>query len=521
MARKYRRKGSKKAQEAREKHGTSKSESPPSERPITKTGSEPIGEDARDTEHRTLDTQPTQDTETSTPDTTEQQVTPDSGKIIGFPGARKPDEQDPRPETRDTEDKPDIVPLPTEPLEEELPGLGAQPDVHDEDLPGFDESDELDSWIPEDPEPGLDAGPGTQDREGEPDIAPPPELDEGEDELPGFDDEPDELPGLHEPDMDPTNQDTGSETLDDEDGLPGLVPQIPEAQDPGPETRGPVGRDPDEERELDAFLSGAPNVTYRGGTTGESALVLVQMFDDNEVREITLQQDIVKIGKLDSSHLRIDDEDVSRMHSVMECVGGNWKIIDLGSSEGTIVNNVNVNNCGLVEGDEIRIGSARFKVKQIRKTEAKKEPPVIPFPPRAVPQPAPALLPPAPAPRAVPQPAPTRPPSAAPQDPGSKTQDPGPKTAPKPGPPQTQVSGMISTQEQQQAQAGETVRVDKQISWSEAIMKSFAVKATLVIGGAGATAITSTFGAGNLALVPFIAGLAVAIWYTINDKNKR
>ena len=39
------------------------------------------------------------------------------------------------------------------------------------------------------------------------------------------------------------------------------------------------------------------------------------------VRTEQLSQDIIKIGKLSSSHLRIDDESVSRMHAVIEIVG--------------------------------------------------------------------------------------------------------------------------------------------------------------------------------------------------------
>ena len=42
---------------------------------------------------------------------------------------------------------------------------------------------------------------------------------------------------------------------------------------------------------------------------------------DNLVRSETLTQPVIKIGKLSSSHLRIDDELVSRMHAVIEVQG--------------------------------------------------------------------------------------------------------------------------------------------------------------------------------------------------------
>ncbi|MDD9971569.1 MAG: FHA domain-containing protein, partial [Myxococcales bacterium] len=69
---------------------------------------------------------------------------------------------------------------------------------------------------------------------------------------------------------------------------------------------------------------------------------------DQVVRSETLEQDVIKIGKLESSHLRIDDEGVSRMHSVVEVSGpGEVYIIDLGSASGTIVNGQKVNKTKL------------------------------------------------------------------------------------------------------------------------------------------------------------------------------
>ena len=60
---------------------------------------------------------------------------------------------------------------------------------------------------------------------------------------------------------------------------------------------------------------------------------------DALVREETLAQDVIKVGKLASSHLRLDDETVSRMHAVIEVTGPDEiHIIDLGSTRGTLVN---------------------------------------------------------------------------------------------------------------------------------------------------------------------------------------
>src|SRR5215204_973208 len=82
---------------------------------------------------------------------------------------------------------------------------------------------------------------------------------------------------------------------------------------------------------------------------------------DKLVRTETLTQDIIKVGKLSSSHLRIDDESVSRMHAVIEVTGpGDISIIDLGSTKGTIVNGQKVNKAKLQDGDVVVLGDTRI-----------------------------------------------------------------------------------------------------------------------------------------------------------------
>jgi len=89
-----------------------------------------------------------------------------------------------------------------------------------------------------------------------------------------------------------------------------------------------------------------------------------QIFKGDElVREEVLNQDVIKVGKLASSHLRIDDETVSRMHAVIEIAGPDEvSLIDLGSTRGTTVNGERITKTRLQSGDEITFGDARVVV---------------------------------------------------------------------------------------------------------------------------------------------------------------
>ncbi|MFK7992148.1 MAG: AgmX/PglI C-terminal domain-containing protein [Sandaracinaceae bacterium] len=92
--------------------------------------------------------------------------------------------------------------------------------------------------------------------------------------------------------------------------------------------------------------------------------ITFQIFEGDKVsRTETLTQDIIKVGKLPSSHLRIEDDNVSRMHAVIEVTSpSEIFIIDLGSAAGTIVNGKKVNKTQLQNGDEILLGDTKVSV---------------------------------------------------------------------------------------------------------------------------------------------------------------
>ncbi len=90
----------------------------------------------------------------------------------------------------------------------------------------------------------------------------------------------------------------------------------------------------------------------------------LKVFRGNElVRTEQFNREIIKIGRLASAHLCLDDEKISRIHSVIEVApDGAISIIDMGSAEGTFVNGKKVSRGALKLGDQITLGGLRIVV---------------------------------------------------------------------------------------------------------------------------------------------------------------
>ncbi|MCB9750150.1 MAG: AgmX/PglI C-terminal domain-containing protein [Myxococcales bacterium] len=90
-------------------------------------------------------------------------------------------------------------------------------------------------------------------------------------------------------------------------------------------------------------------------------------YGDQLVDSKTLDQDVIKIGKLKSSHLCLDDDSVARMHAVIEVSGDEVRIIDLGSSAGTVLNGQRIDkNSVLNDGDTLAFGPYQLQVEFVQ-----------------------------------------------------------------------------------------------------------------------------------------------------------
>jgi uncharacterized protein (TIGR02996 family) len=80
-------------------------------------------------------------------------------------------------------------------------------------------------------------------------------------------------------------------------------------------------------------------------------------------RDQELQLGVIKLGKLASCHLRLEDAEVSRMHAVIEVTDAGITIIDLGSHQGTVVNGQRYNKAHLWHGDIIQLCSTTIELR--------------------------------------------------------------------------------------------------------------------------------------------------------------
>ena len=75
---------------------------------------------------------------------------------------------------------------------------------------------------------------------------------------------------------------------------------------------------------------------------------------------IDLAGEQMTVGRSPDTDIFLDDITVSRQHAHFDFDGDGWKLVDLGSLNGSYVNRKRVDQVQLMNGDEIQIGKYRF-----------------------------------------------------------------------------------------------------------------------------------------------------------------
>lgn len=112
-------------------------------------------------------------------------------------------------------------------------------------------------------------------------------------------------------------------------------------------------------------------------------LKLVVLAGAKQGTEIPLKKDKFLIGRSKECNLRASSEAISRRHCAITRGEGTWLVRDLGSRNGTHLNDVRIDKeVPLKAGDELRIGPLKFRVAPLG-AEAKTPIPIPPLAPRA------------------------------------------------------------------------------------------------------------------------------------------
>ena len=84
--------------------------------------------------------------------------------------------------------------------------------------------------------------------------------------------------------------------------------------------------------------------------------VLEQVEGPGERREFVLDQDVIVVGRLPESGVRLDSSEVSRKHMLLKKIGDEYACTDMESHNGVFLNGVKIHSATLREGDTLQIG---------------------------------------------------------------------------------------------------------------------------------------------------------------------
>jgi hypothetical protein len=124
------------------------------------------------------------------------------------------------------------------------------------------------------------------------------------------------------------------------EAAPVWTPPVPVPPPPGPPPR--------------TVLIGVPVFGWIVATNGKHA-----------EQTFKLKPSVTVIGTGDDCDIVVDDQFMSKRHCEVHSANGSYKMIDLGSTNGIVVNDQKVREHELIDNDRIRLGKTEFKFKSI------------------------------------------------------------------------------------------------------------------------------------------------------------
>lgn len=133
----------------------------------------------------------------------------------------------------------------------------------------------------------------------------------------------------------------------------------PDVPGPGVSTRDRSDQDMSDTRAVPS------NTADRLGLANAGAELVVQ--EEGKAKEtISITKEPVVIGRLSTSDVVLSDPNVSRRHAEIRRDAGKWVLIDLGSTNGTVVNGKLAREHPLKDGDKLTFGKTELVFKEKR-----------------------------------------------------------------------------------------------------------------------------------------------------------
>jgi hypothetical protein len=130
------------------------------------------------------------------------------------------------------------------------------------------------------------------------------------------------------------------------------MPSPPPAEKPVSVPRAPVA----EPIDVPAFFDAEAHIHDEMSPASAVATLTVPGMDS----DIVLRGERLVIGRLKTCDVCLGDANASRQHAALEREGAGWALVDLGSTNGTLVNDEPADRVRLRDGDAITIGVSRL-----------------------------------------------------------------------------------------------------------------------------------------------------------------
>ena len=115
------------------------------------------------------------------------------------------------------------------------------------------------------------------------------------------------------------------------------------------------------EKEKTMFLQNAPPVARKTSVGGDAVLLAIYPQGPGMGRRFALNKPELIVGRLDELDVPLEGEGLSRKHARIFRDETGWQVEDLGSTNGTHVNDVKITRQHLNDGDLLRFGVAICK----------------------------------------------------------------------------------------------------------------------------------------------------------------